>query len=162
MCGGYWTNIICSSFSVFFLKLFTFYIPVTHHIHIWHHQMETFSALLAICEWNSLVTSEFPAQRPVTRSFDVFFDLHLNKRLSKQWWGWWFEMPSHPLWCQWNVPVTHHILIWQVSTQCSCGGTCHIWTWSQGSHNTPAMSKSFLIMHMVKSSMNHQSCSTPT
>ena len=27
---------------------------------------------------------EFPAQRPVTRSFDIFFDLHPNKRLSKQ------------------------------------------------------------------------------
>ena len=34
---------------------------------------------------------EFPAQRPVTRSFDVFFDLRQNKRLSKQPWGWWFE-----------------------------------------------------------------------
>ena len=33
--------------------------------------------------WNSLVTGEFPAQRPVTRSFDVFVDLRLNKRLSK-------------------------------------------------------------------------------
>ena len=31
-----------------------------------------------------------PAQRPVTRSFDVFFDLRSNKRLSKQWRGWWF------------------------------------------------------------------------
>ena len=41
---------------------------------------------------------EFPAQRPVTRSFDVFFDLHLNKRLSKQPWGWWFEAPSWSLW----------------------------------------------------------------
>ena len=41
---------------------------------------------------------EFPAQRPVTRSFDVFFDLHPNKRLSKQWWGWWFETQSCPLW----------------------------------------------------------------
>ena len=41
---------------------------------------------------------EFPAQRPVTRSFDVFFDLRLNKWLSKQPWGWWFETPSHPLW----------------------------------------------------------------
>ena len=30
------------------------------------------------------VTNEFPAQRPVTRNFDVFFDLRLNKRLSKQ------------------------------------------------------------------------------
>ena len=38
---------------------------------------------------NSPVTGEFPAQRPVTRSFDVFFDLRLNKRLSKQRWGWW-------------------------------------------------------------------------
>ena len=50
--------------------------------------METFSALLAICAGNSLVTGEFPAQRPVTRSFDVFFDRRLNKRLSKQLWGW--------------------------------------------------------------------------
>ena len=41
----------------------------------WRHQMETFSALLAICAGNSPVTAEFPAQRPLTRSFDVFFDL---------------------------------------------------------------------------------------
>ena len=47
---------------------------------------------------NSPVTGEFPAQRPVTRSFDVFWDLRLNKRLSKQWCGWWFETPSLPLW----------------------------------------------------------------
>ena len=37
------------------------------------------------------VTGEFPAQRPVTRSFDVFFDLHLNEQLSKQWRRRWFE-----------------------------------------------------------------------
>ena len=49
--------------------------------------METFSALLAICARNSPVPGEFPAQRPVTRSFDVFFNLHLNKRLSKHSWG---------------------------------------------------------------------------
>ena len=65
---------------------------------LWGYQMETFSALLAICAGNSLVTGEFPAQRPVMLSFDVFFDLCLNKRLSKQLWGWWFKMPSHPLW----------------------------------------------------------------
>ena len=41
--------------------------------------METFSALLALSEGNSPVTGEFPAQRPVTRSFDVFFDLRLNE-----------------------------------------------------------------------------------
>ena len=47
---------------------------------------------------NSPVTGEFPAKRPVTRSFDVFFDLRLDKCLSKQWRGWWFETPSRPLW----------------------------------------------------------------
>ena len=50
----------------------------------WRHQMETFSALLAICAGNSPVTGEFPAQRPVPRSFDVFFNLRLYRRLSKQ------------------------------------------------------------------------------
>ena len=64
----------------------------------WYHQMGTFSALLALCAGNSPVTGEFPTQRPVMRSFDVFFDLHLNKRLRKQLWGWWFEKLSSPLW----------------------------------------------------------------
>ena len=69
----------------------------------WRHQMETFSALLAICAGNSPVPGEFPAQRPVTRSFDVFFDLCLNKWLSKQSWGWWFETLSCPLWRHCNA-----------------------------------------------------------
>ena len=69
-----------------------------YNVSWWRHQMETFSALLAICEGNSPVPGEFPAQRPVTRSFDVFFDLRLNKRLSKHSWGWWLETPSCPLW----------------------------------------------------------------
>ena len=60
--------------------------------------METFSPLLAICAENSPVTGEFPAQRQVTQSFEVFFDLRLNKRLSKQLWDWCFETPSRPLW----------------------------------------------------------------
>ena len=47
---------------------------------------------------NPPVTSEFPAPRPVTRSFDVFFDLRLNERLSTQSWSWWFETLSRPLW----------------------------------------------------------------
>ena len=85
------------------------------------HQMETFSTSLAICVGNSPVTDEFPSQRPVTRSFYVFFDLRLNKRSSKQWWGWWIETLSRPLWrhcngrawlysltnnCHWNTVVT--------------------------------------------------------
>ena len=64
----------------------------------WHHLMETFSVLLDICAGNKPITGEFPAQRPVTRSFDVIFDPGLNKRLSKQSWGWWFETPSRSLW----------------------------------------------------------------
>ena len=74
----------------------------------WLHQMETFSALLAICVGNSSVTGEFPAQRPVMRIFVVFFDLRQNKRLSKQWWGWWFETPSRPLWRHCNVLNIEH------------------------------------------------------
>ena len=58
---------------------------------LWRHQMETFSALLVLCEGTSPVTGDFTSQRPVTRSFGVFFDRHLNKRLSKESWGWWFE-----------------------------------------------------------------------
>ena len=68
----------------------------------WRHQIKTFAALLAICTGNSPVPGEFPAQRPATRSFDVFFDLRLNKRLRKQPWGWWFETLSRPLWSQCN------------------------------------------------------------
>ena len=55
------------------------------------------------------VTAEFPLQKPVTRIFDVFFDLRLNKRLNKQRWAWWFQTPSHSLWrhcngyCRWVV-----------------------------------------------------------
>ena len=45
------------------------------------------------------VTGEFPSQGPMTRSFDVFFDLRLNKRLSKQSWGWW----SRPFWRHCNM-----------------------------------------------------------
>ena len=46
---------------------------------------------------------EFPTRRPVTRSFDVYFDLRPNKRLSKQSLGWWFETLSPPLWRHRNV-----------------------------------------------------------
>ena len=85
-----------------------FYHPIIIHLYSpniswWRHQMETFSALLAHCARNSLVTGEFYAHRPVTRSFDVFFDLRLNKWSSKQSWGWWFETPSRSLWRHCNV-----------------------------------------------------------
>ena len=75
--------------------------------------METFSALLAICAGNSPVPGEFPAQRPVTRSFNVFFDLRLNKQLSKQSRGWWLETPSRPLWRHRNM--LPRFAIWSVN-----------------------------------------------
>ena len=53
--------------------------------------------------WRYRPPMNSPAQGPVTRSFDVFSDLHLNNRLSKQSWGWWFETPSRPLWRHSNV-----------------------------------------------------------
>ena len=77
---------------------------------LWRHQMETFSALLVLDAGNSPVTGEFPAQRPVSRRFDVFFDLRLNKRLKKQSRGWWYATPWCLLWRHCNgtpVPQWH-------------------------------------------------------
>ena len=61
-------------------------------------------------------TGEFPSQRPVTRSFDVFFDLRLNKRLSKQSWGWWFETPSPSLWRHCNVDWSSLLKWWKMAS----------------------------------------------
>ena len=83
----------------------------------WRHQMETVSALLAICAGNSPVPGEFPAQRPATRSFDVFFDLRLNKRLNKQSSAWWFETLSRPLWRHSNVEKSNEVTL------------THLWYW---------------------------------
>ena len=77
--------------------------PVFRSKSWWRHQMETLSALLAICAGNSPITGKFPAQRPVTRSFNVYFDLRPNKRLSKQSRSWWFETQWCPLWRHCNV-----------------------------------------------------------
>ena len=55
----------------------------------------------------SRVDDEFPSQRPVTRSFDVFFDLRLNKRSSKQPWEWWLQMLLRPLWRYCNELERH-------------------------------------------------------
>ena len=74
----------------------------------WRHQMETFFASLAFCAGNSPVTGEFPTQRPVSRSFDVSFDLHRNKWLNKQSWGRWSDTPSRPLWRHCNAVTSFH------------------------------------------------------
>ena len=48
------------------------------------HKGDDYHELIFNIAGNSLVTCEFPSQRPVTRSFYVFFDQRQNKRLSKQ------------------------------------------------------------------------------
>ena len=70
-----WTMCIILECSVWFRRY------VIRVITWWHLQMETFSAFLVLCEGNLPVTGGFPTQRPVMQSFDVFFDLHLNKQL---------------------------------------------------------------------------------
>ena len=77
----------------------------------WHCQMETFSASLALCAGNSPVSVQSPSQRPVARSFDVFFDQRLNKRLSKQSRRRWFETRSFPLWRHSNVGLQTQLFI---------------------------------------------------
>ena len=99
--------------------LYTYNVVPYIHIHKdkkirmswWRHQMAPFSALLAICAGNSRVTGDFPTQRPVTRSFDAFFDLGLNKRFSKQSQGWWFDTPLRLLWRHCNVPLHTSMMI---------------------------------------------------
>ena len=82
--------------------------PLKKRLSWWRHQMESFSALLALCVGNSPVPVNYPHKgqwpvwyktkfgsqnfgyliwfctRLVTRRCDVFFDLRLNKRLGKQ------------------------------------------------------------------------------
>ena len=79
--------------------------------------MKTFSALLALCEGKPPV---FPSQSPVTWSFDVFFDLRLNKRLGKQSRRRWFETPSRSLWRHYRDETQ------QNTTQQSATG-CKLW-----------------------------------
>ena len=97
----------------------------------WRNQMEPFSALLALGAGNPPVTGESPAQRPVTRRFDVFFDLYLNKRLSKQSRDWWFETPLRSLWRHCNDLSSRVCFMqnnWNSITTCECGNSMFIST----------------------------------
>ena len=115
--------------------------------------METFSALLNLWAGNSPVTGEFPSQRRVTRSLDIFFDLRLNKRLSKQSWGWWFDshrphydiivmrrkqLLSYRYQCSKIRTICHAIDLWKLTKACKrlrlqCHQThdfCHVQPYS--------------------------------
>ena len=75
----------------------------------WYHDVENICMSWRLYDntwWRHQM--EIPAQRPVTRSFDVFFDLRLNNRLSKQSWGWWSETLPCPFWRHCNE-ITHDI-----------------------------------------------------
>ena len=71
----------------------------------WRHQVETFSALLAICAGNSPVHGESPAS---DTELWCFLWCAPNKQLNKQWWGWWFETLSPSLWRHRNVILLRH------------------------------------------------------
>ena len=108
----------------------------------WRHQMETISALLALCVGNSPVTGEFPSQRPVTRSFDVFFDLRLNRRLSKQSRGWWFDTLLRSLWRRCNG--------WE--TICGLTMLCYIMSCGKGtSLHSNTLLRSTVYLQLIKS-----------
>ena len=86
------------------------------------NHMETVSALS--------VTGEFPSQGPVTRSFDVCFDLRLNKCLSKQSRSWWFETPWRSLWRHCNEYVPHASLGQHVIAVCRSSSSNFDNSWS--------------------------------
>ena len=122
--------------------------------------MEPFSALLALCAGNSQVTAVFPAQRPVTWSFDVFFDLCLNKHLSKQLWGWWFETPSCSFWRHCNEEnigeamwVCHHKI--HISIQISWDDFIFSTVWNMLSlysvicHQQPNQNRVYYTIHVL-------------
>ena len=91
--------ILISSFSLFYFCLYIF--PDTFHDDV--IKWELFPRYWHLVPFVWGVTGEFPSQRPVSRSFDVLFDLRMNKRFSKQSWGWWFETRSRSLWRHCNV-----------------------------------------------------------
>ena len=90
----------------------------------WRHQMETFSALLALCAVNSPHKDQWHVE------LWCFFYLHLNKRLSKQSRRWWFETPSRPLWCHCNwmilggsigcLPISFRVTSLALGQSCDC------------------------------------------
>ena len=86
------------------------------------------SPLLGLRAGNSWATAEFPSQKPVMRSFGVFFDRHLDKPRSKQSWRRWFETPWHSLWRHCNeyaicVTITlmrHHLINTAIELRVLC------------------------------------------
>ena len=68
----------------------------------WRHQMKTTSALVAFCAGNSSVTG-----KKATDKLWCFFDLRLNRQLSKQCRHWWYETLPRSLWCHCSASLCH-------------------------------------------------------
>ena len=124
----------------------------------WRHQMETLSALLALCAGKSPVTDEFPSQRPVTRSFNIFFALRLKTRLSKPW-GYWFETPQRSLWRHCNgtskerhdAIINEDVMTWKLFS--------HYWPVVRGIRRWPEI-KSFGALFVVGLNIEHTATHT--
>ena len=101
------------------------------------------SSLLVPCWGNPPFTGGFPSQRPVTRSFDVFFDLHMNKRLSKQSRLQWLETPTRSLWRHCNDHVDllliaskgYQLCIRLARTRCCCSPLRYLGMVKMGASN---------------------------
>ena len=119
----------------------------------WRHQMETFSVLLALC----VRIRRSPVNSPHKgRSFNVFFDLRLNKRLNKQSWGWWFETPSRLLWrhhngCAW-------LMSWP-NSKFTGGGIYVIPIWRPCNEHSSGWHMMWRI-HLHQCKNLHQACSS--
>ena len=120
--------------------------------------MGTFYALLAFCAGNSLVPDEFLAQRPVTRSFDVFFDLRQNKWLSEQSWGWWFGTLSRQLWRHRNVEYGRLFALRSLVCHCAVGCMlawfCALISW-KGALGTRILKCCFLLISLSDTRLIH-------
>ena len=118
---------VCWMKSIILIKYLFSFLPCMHMIRPFVGIISLNNMHDDVIKWKHFprywpfVTGEFPTQRPVTQSFDVFFDLWLNKQFSKQLWGWWFEMPSWPLWRHSNV--AWKIFLW-CSRSCDFGTKC--------------------------------------
>ena len=103
---------------------------------------------------NSPVTGEFPAQSPVTRGFDVFFDLHCNKWLSKRSWGRWFETPSHPSWCY--SKAIHNKKKISLSASVDQNNWCHVVSMSYSELTDPLVFPILVKINIIRLSTWHR------
>ena len=88
----------------------------------WRHEMDTFSALLTICAGKFTGDRWIAPSKPIDAYlWCIFLICALNKRLSKQSRGWWFETPSRSLWhhCK-EMLITRHVDVYELKKVTTC------------------------------------------